>query len=117
MSSDIQSSPNWAGFPAQAGAPAWGTVFNGFAVRTDEESVFRVGLLSNLPLVAAEFLGIGIISAISYVPLLQSVFHTAPLSVYDWLMLIAFGVVLLIADEIRKAVIRSRRPARVALEA
>ncbi|MGO9875013.1 MAG: cation-translocating P-type ATPase [Acidimicrobiia bacterium] len=83
--------------------------FNGFAVRTDEESVFRVGLLSNLPLVGAEFLGIAIISAISYVPLLQSVFHTAPLTVYDWLMLIAFGVVLLIADELRKLWIRSRR--------
>jgi Ca2+-transporting ATPase len=83
--------------------------FNGFAVRTDEESVFRVGLLSNLPLVGAEFLGIGIISAISYVPLLQSVFHTAPLTVYDWLMLVAFGVVLLVADELRKVWVRSRR--------
>ena len=83
--------------------------FNGFAVRTDEQSVFKVGLLSNKPLVLAEFFGLGIISAISYLPALQGVFHTAPLTVYDWLMLAVFGLALLIADELRKAYIRSRR--------
>ena len=83
--------------------------FNGFAVRTDEQSVFKVGLLSNLPLVGAEFLGIGIVFAISYVPALQHVFHTAGLTIYDWVMLASFGLVLLIADEIRKAFVRARR--------
>ena len=83
--------------------------FNGFAVRTDEESVFKVGLLSNVPLVFAEFFGLGIIAAISYLPVLQGVFKTAPLSVYDWLMLAAFGLALLVADELRKAYVRSRR--------
>ena len=83
--------------------------FNGFAVRTDEESVFKVGLLSNAPLVFAEFFGLGIIAAISYLPVLQGVFNTAPLSVYDWLMLAAFGLALLVADELRKAYVRSRR--------
>jgi P-type Ca2+ transporter type 2C len=89
--------------------------FNGFAVRTDEQSVFKVGLLSNRPLVLAEFFGLGIISAISYLGPLQSVFHTAPLTIYDWLMLAAFGVVLLVADELRKAYIRSRRHPRSAV--
>ena len=83
--------------------------FNGFAVRTDEESVFKIGLLSNLPLLGAEILGVGIVSAISYVPFLQRVWHTAPLTLYDWLMLASFGVVLLAADEVRKAVVRSQR--------
>ena len=83
--------------------------FNGFAVRTDEQSVFKVGLFTNLPLIAAEFLGIGIVSAISYVPVLENVFHTGPLSVYDWLMLGGFGFALLVADELRKAYVRSRR--------
>lgn len=88
--------------------------FNGFAVRTDEQSVFKVGILSNKPLVLAEFFGLGIISAISYLGPLQSVFHTAPLTVYDWLMLAAFGVALLVADELRKAYVRSRRDPRAA---
>jgi len=82
--------------------------FNGFTVRADEASIFTVGLFTNLPLLAAEVLGIGIVSAISYVPVLQSVFHTAPLTIYDWGMLIAFGFLLLVADEARKAWVRMR---------
>jgi Ca2+-transporting ATPase len=85
--------------------------FNGFAVRTDEESVFTVGLLSNLPLVAAEFLGIGIVSCISYLAPLQHVFHTAPLTIYDWGMLAGFGAILLVADELRKVRVRAKRSA------
>jgi P-type Ca2+ transporter type 2C len=83
--------------------------FNGFAVRTDEQSVFKVGIFTNLPLIAAEFLGVAIVASISYVPILQNIFHTGPLSVYDWLMLGAFGMVLLAADELRKFYVRSRR--------
>ena len=87
--------------------------FNGFAVRTDEQSVFSVGLFSNLPLVAAEFLGIGIVSCIAYLHPLQTVFHTAGLTLYDWLMLTSFGVVLLVADELRKAWVRARKRSRL----
>jgi hypothetical protein len=83
--------------------------FNGLTVRSDLISVFRVGLLSNWRLIAAECLGIGIMAAISYAPPLQSVFHTAPLSLVDWAMLAAFGVLLLAADEIRKWFVRRRR--------
>jgi len=82
--------------------------FNGFTVRTDVQSVFKVGVFSNRALVAAECFGLVIISAISYVPFLQDVFHTAPLSVADWALLAGFGLLLLIADELRKAFIRYR---------
>ena len=91
------------------GAVVVGQFFNGLAVRTDEESLFRVGVLSNRALIAAEVLGVGIFAAISYTKPLQSVFHTAPLTVYDWAMLVGFGAALLVADELRKAWIRSRR--------
>jgi len=77
--------------------------FNSFTVRTGRQSVFRVGLLSNPPLVAAGFFGLGIMAAISYLPALQAVFHTAPLRASDWLLLISFGILLLVADETRKA--------------
>ncbi|HLI39042.1 MAG TPA: cation-transporting P-type ATPase [Streptosporangiaceae bacterium] len=77
--------------------------FNSFAVRTDRESVFRAGLLSNRPLIAAGCFGLGFMAAVSYVPALQAVFNTAPLTLPDWLMLTAFGVLLLAADEARKA--------------
>jgi uncharacterized membrane protein YbhN (UPF0104 family) len=59
--------------------------------------------------VFAGLFGIFIVACISYVPALQSVFNTAPLSAIDWGVLIAFGAVLLIAEEARKALLRARR--------
>jgi len=84
--------------------------FNGLTVRSGRQSVFRLGLLSNPQLVAAECVGVAIMCAISYAPPLQALFHTAPLSLTDWALLAGFGVVLLVADEIRKAVLRRFRP-------
>jgi magnesium-transporting ATPase (P-type) len=86
--------------------------FNSFAVRTDRESVLRIGFFSNPPLIAAGAFGLAFVSCVSYVPLLQRVFNTAPLRVSDWLLLISFGVMLLVADEIRKAVHRHFQNAR-----
>jgi calcium-translocating P-type ATPase len=77
--------------------------FNSLTVRTDRESVLRAGLWSNPPLIAAGCMGLAFMAAISYVPALQAVFNTAPLTLLDWLILIAFGVLLLAADETRKA--------------
>jgi hypothetical protein len=53
--------------------------------------------------------GIALVSCISYIPALQSVFGTAGLTAWDWLMLTGFGLALLLADEGRKAVVRHRR--------
>ena len=86
--------------------------FNSFAVRTEEQSILRVGVFSNKPLVFAGLFGIFFVACISYVPALQSVFNTAPLSAIDWGVLVGFGVLLLIAEETRKALLRSRRRRR-----
>jgi Ca2+-transporting ATPase len=83
--------------------------FNALAVRTDRESVFRVGLTSNPQLLAAGAVGLGIMAAIAYLPPLQAVFHTAALSVTDWAVLVFFGIVLLLAEETRKVWVRHRR--------
>ncbi len=80
-----------------------GQFFNSFAVRTEMESTFKVGLFSNPALIVAGGVGVGLMAAISYLPALQSVFNTAALSVADWLMLTAFGAAVLGADEARKA--------------
>jgi Ca2+-transporting ATPase len=76
---------------------------NGLAIRTERESVFKVGLFSN------RFLLIGIVSeimiflALSYTPCLQRLFGTAPLEGRDLLFLLIFPPLLLLADELRKA--------------
>jgi magnesium-transporting ATPase (P-type) len=77
--------------------------FNMFAVRSDRESVLRIGLLSNRPLLGAAVVDVVIAVAVSYVPALQALFHTAPLRLSDWLVLTGFGALLLLADEARKA--------------
>jgi calcium-translocating P-type ATPase len=82
--------------------------FNALAVRTDRQSVLRVGLLSNPGLLAAGLLGVSLMAAISYLPALQAVFHTAPLRAADWASLVVLGVLLLAAEETRKWWVRRR---------
>ncbi|GAB7035455.1 cation-transporting P-type ATPase [Streptomyces sp. NPDC021749] len=83
--------------------------FNALAVRTERQSVFRIGLSSNPWLLAAGCFGIGLMAAISYLPALQAVFHTAPLAAADWAVLAGFGALLLAAEESRKWWLRSHR--------
>lgn len=84
--------------------------FNALAVRTDRQSVFRIGLLSNPWLLAAGCFGISLMAAISYLPPLQALFNTAPLAATDWAVLAGFGALLLASEETRKWWLRRRRP-------
>ncbi|HEX6359258.1 cation-transporting P-type ATPase [Actinophytocola sp.] len=87
-----------------------GQIAVGFAVRGDRLSVFRLGLLSNRGYVGAQLVGIAMVCAISYIPFLQTVFHTAPLSITDWTLVIACGALVLVADELRKLLPRRGAP-------
>ncbi|MCQ9179416.1 cation-transporting P-type ATPase [Streptomyces sp. IBSBF 2953] len=86
--------------------------FNALAVRTDRQSILKVGLLSNPALLAAGGFGVALMAAISYVPPLQDVFNTAPLDAVDWAVLAGLGTLPLIADEIRKWWLRRRADRR-----
>ncbi len=77
-------------------------VGNGFACRTERESLFKVGLFSNMWLVYAEAVGIGIMAVISYVPFAQSIFKTGPLSALDWVILVVAAVSVFLGEEARK---------------
>ena len=88
-----------------------GQVANGFACRTERESLFKVGIFTNRFLVLSEVVGIGIMAAISYVSLLQNIFKTAPLTLADWGFLVLAAVTLFFAEEARKWFLR-RKDAR-----
>jgi Ca2+-transporting ATPase len=75
----------------------------GLAIRTDRESILAVGLLSNRLLLWGILSEVFILIALSYVPFLQVIFGTAPLRGTDWLFLLIFPPVLLLAEEARKA--------------
>ena len=94
-----------------------GQVANGFGCRTDRESLFRVGLFTNRFLVVGQLIGVGIMCAISYVPFLQNIFKTAPLTWRDWLFLVIAAVTLFFAEEARKWVMRRRDAHSVAAAA
>jgi calcium-translocating P-type ATPase len=83
-------------------------VFNGLTVRSDRHSIVHIGLFANPWLLAAQGVSVVIMCAISYLPPLQAVFHTAPLSLGDWLLLVALGSLVLVADELRKIVVRRK---------
>jgi Ca2+-transporting ATPase len=86
--------------------------FNALTVRSEDRSIVSVGLFSNRPLIFAGLTGITLVSCVSYLPALQHVFGTAGLTIWDWLLITGFGLALLAADELRKAVVRHRRPSR-----
>ena len=79
-----------------------GQVANGFGCRTERESLFKVGIFSNKWLVYSEIVGVGIMAAISYVPFLQDIFKTGPLTLADWGFLVVAAVTLFFAEEARK---------------
>ncbi|MCX6003789.1 MAG: cation-translocating P-type ATPase C-terminal domain-containing protein, partial [Chloroflexi bacterium] len=87
-------------------------IFNSFAVRTSLDSVFKKGLFSNRWLLMAQVVSVFLIVFISYAHPLQDIFNTAPLTVLDWAIVIGFGALLFGAEEVRKAVLRTRSKRR-----
>jgi magnesium-transporting ATPase (P-type) len=76
---------------------------NALALRTDRESIFTVGLFTNRLLLWGILSEVLILLALSYLPFLQSIFGTAPLTGSDLLFLLIFPPLMLLAEELRKA--------------
>lgn len=84
---------------------------NVFACRTERESVFRAGFFKNRFIIASVFVEILLLLTLVYVPPIQRVFGFSPLHLNEWAILFAFPVIMLGAEEIRKAVMRKGREA------
>jgi len=78
----------------------------GLAMRTNRESVFTVGLLSNRLLVSGIAFELGLLAALLYVPALAELFHMAPLGPAELAVLLLWPPLVLGADEARKALAR-----------
>jgi magnesium-transporting ATPase (P-type) len=76
---------------------------NAMAIRTDRESIFTVGIFTNRLLLWGIVSQILILLALIYVPFLQGIFGTAPLSITDLMFLTIFPPMMLLAEELRKA--------------
>ncbi len=76
------------------------------AIRSERESLFAQGILSNRPLIAALLLTFALQMAVLYVPWLNPVFKTAPLSLGELAACLALSSLVFIGVEIEKALAR-----------
>jgi magnesium-transporting ATPase (P-type) len=103
----------WPGLEMAAGGPLYerattmclagivaSQIGNAMAIRTDREQLY--GSLQSLLLwgIVSQIL---ILLALIYVPFLQGIFGTAPLTITDLMFLTIFPPLLLLAEELRKA--------------
>ena len=89
------------------------------AIRSETEPLWRLGLGSNKPLLGAVSLTFALQMATIYVPFLNPIFKTQPLSLFELVLCLAAAAVVWGVVEIEKAWRRSRRAATsdVALDA
>jgi P-type Ca2+ transporter type 2C len=78
------------------------------AVRSEQESFFKQGALSNKPLLGAVVLTFVLQMATIYVPFLNPIFKTAPLSAWELMITLMLSSVVFLAVEVEKAIKRSR---------
>ena len=83
-----------------------------FTARSERLSLFRIGVFSNEWMVYAVGFSIVLVLAAIYVPFLQTVFGTVPLSIDDWLWILPFALLASIAAELTKIYLR-RRASRI----
>jgi sodium/potassium-transporting ATPase subunit alpha len=83
-------------------------VANVFVVRSPRMSIFTQGFFSNKKILVGIVFEIVVILCVVYLPPMQSVLGTQPLSAREWAFLLPFGALLFAAEEIRKLIARKR---------
>ncbi len=73
------------------------------AIRSERESFFKQGPLSNKPLLGAVLLTFGLQMITIYVPFLNPVFKTEPLSAVELIVAVLISTIVFLAVEIEKA--------------
>jgi Ca2+-transporting ATPase len=72
------------------------------AIRSERESLFTQGLLSNKPLLGAVGLTVLLQMAVVYVPVLNRLFHTEPLSARALALAVGASLIVFVAVELEK---------------
>jgi Ca2+-transporting ATPase len=88
-------------------------------IRSERDPLWRIGIASNRPLLGAVLLTVALQLATIYVPVLNPLFKTQPLSALELAVCLAAAAVVWVAVELEKAWRRNRPPpgARAALDA
>ena len=72
------------------------------AIRSERASFFRLGALTNKPLLGAVLLNVGLQMAVIYVPFLQPIFKTQALSAGELALCFGVSSLVFIAVEVEK---------------
>ena len=81
---------------------------NALAIRSNRESLFKIGVRSNMLLVYAVLLTFVLQLAVIYVPFLQEIFSTTALSFGDLLLTVVLSTLVFFAIELEKWFKRQR---------
>ena len=73
------------------------------AIRSEKQSLFTQGLLTNKPLLGAVLLTFFLQLSTIYVPFMQEIFKTKPLGVRELAVTLAISSLVFVAVEIEKA--------------
>ncbi|MDE2031079.1 MAG: HAD-IC family P-type ATPase [Patescibacteria group bacterium] len=81
--------------------------FNAWNCKSENQSIFSVNPFKNMYLVEATLLVIILQLLAIYTPFMQSILHTVPLNLYDWLAVISTAASIIFLEEIRKLFYRN----------
>ena len=96
----------------ESGSPNWQTVVftvltfcqlaQVLAIRSERESIFTIGLFSNLPLLGSVLLTIALQLMVVYTPYFNKIFHTTPLTMEELIVCFTLPFIVLLAVEVEK---------------
>ncbi|OGN97565.1 MAG: hypothetical protein A2Z77_05645 [Chloroflexi bacterium RBG_13_51_36] len=78
--------------------------FNALNARSDQQSLFKLGVFSNRLLLAAIGLAVLLQLMVIYAPPFQKLFYTVPLGLGDWGVIILIASGIFIIEEVRKLI-------------
>ena len=83
-------------------------LFHAFDVRSETQSIARLGLLSNPAMNKAFLVGMGLQLIVLLAPPFQAIFQVCPLNAVEWLVVLGLSLTPLVICEIEKAVRRAK---------
>jgi Ca2+-transporting ATPase len=78
--------------------------FNALNARSDQQSIFKLGLLSNRLLLGGLGLAVILQAMVIYTPPFQKLFYTVPLSLEDWGVVVLMAGGIFVVEELRKLI-------------
>jgi Ca2+-transporting ATPase len=93
-------------------ALAFYQIVNAINCRSRNQSIFQLGFRSNISIAIGLLISISLQILAVQAPFMNVILGTVPLGIVDWLIIISGALTLLVADEIRKLILRNRNKKR-----